>query len=252
MSDLTTALERAAEPADRVTILDLIERQKPEIAKLIPEHVGVERFVRTVMTEIRRTPKLLECSPESLLGAMMLSAQLGLEPGPLGHVYLVPFKRQVEFIIGYKGYVDLAYRSGQVKDIATGVVYEGDAFEWREGTRPFLDHTPAGPQGEREWTHVYAVARLKSGGSPFRVLFPADVEKARKASANGQSPQSPWVTEFYAMARKTAVRRLAPMLPSSPVFAHAREADEAIAPEFGSGSYDIVGPVETLERVGED
>src|SRR2546427_642740 len=82
---------------------DLLERQKPELEKALPEAIGVERFTRTVLTELRRTPKLLDCSPESLLGAMMLAAQLGLEPGPLGLVYLVPFKGQVEFIIGYRG-----------------------------------------------------------------------------------------------------------------------------------------------------
>ena len=226
---LAGALERSAQPKEAATILDLIDRQKPELEKLVGATIGVERFARTVLTELRRTPKLYECDPASLLGAMMLAAQLGLEPGPLGHVYLVPFKRECQFVVGYKGYIDLAYRSGLVKDVATGVVYEGDSFEWREGTRPFLDHTPSGPPSERDWTHAYAVARLRNGGTVFRVVFPEDAERAKSRSRNARSPHSPWVTDLHAMIRKTAVRRLAPMLPQSPAFALALATDESEA-----------------------
>ncbi len=223
---LTAALERSAQPKEAKTILDLIDRQKPELEKLVGATIGVERFARTVLTELRRTPKLYECDPGSLLGAMMLAAQLGLEPGPLGHVAFIPFKRECVFCVMYKGMIHLSYRSGLVKDVATGIVFEGDAFEWREGTRPFLDHTPSGPPAEREWTHAYAVARLKTGGTVFRVIFPEDAEKAQARSANGKSPYSPWTTDYHAMVRKTAVRWLAPMLPQSPVFAQALAVDE--------------------------
>ncbi len=224
---LTTALERSAQPKEAKTILDLLDRQKPELEKLLGSVAASERFARVAMTELRRTPKLYECDPLSFLGALMLAAQLGLEPGPLGHAALVPFKRECVFVLMYKGMVHLAYLSGLVKDVATGIVHEGDAFEWREGTRPFLDHTPTGPPDEREWTHAYAVARLKTGGTVFRVIFPEDVEKAKARSQNAGSPYSPWVTDRPAMIRKTAVRRLSPMLPQSPAFAQAMAADEA-------------------------
>jgi recombination protein RecT len=223
---LSDALERAAQPKQAKTILDLLDRQRPELEKLLGSAAASERFARIALTELRRQPKLYDCDPLSFLGALMLAAQLGLEPGPLGHVYLVPFKRECTFVLGYKGMIDLAYRSGLVRDVATGIVYEGDAFAWREGTRPFLDHTPAGPPGEREWTHAYAVARLRSGGTVFRVIFPEDAEKAKARSQNADSPYSPWTTDPQAMIRKTAVRRLAPMLPQSPAFAEALAADE--------------------------
>jgi recombination protein RecT len=228
---LRQELERVAAPENVRTIYDLMERQAPELAKLLPETIGVERFARTVLTEIRRTPKLLECSPESLLGAMMLAAQLGLEPGPLGQVYLVPFKRQVEFVVGYRGYIDLAYRSGQVKDVAAALVHEGDEFAYQYGTAPKLTHIPEGPAGEREIEAAYAVARLRTGGTVFVVTYGDDWEKARKASAAGSANKGPWVDHRPAMIRKTAVRRLEPMLPKSPLFTEAVERDEAPAPE---------------------
>lgn len=228
--DLTTALERAAQPAETKNVLDLIERMTPELAKALPAHLNTERFKRIVVTELRRTPKLYECSPASLLGAMMLSAQLGLEPGPLGHVYLVPFKREVTFIIGYKGLIDLAYRSGQLKSIRAKTVREGDSFEYRDGTRAFLDHSVHEPPAEREPVAYWALAELKTGGKPFVVLYPDEIEATRKRSPAGRADSGPWVTDYDAMARKTAIRRLAPVLPVSPALATALERDEAPAP----------------------
>jgi recombination protein RecT len=228
---LRAELERVAAPENVRTVFDLIERQKPELAKALPESIGVERFSRTVLTEIRRTPKLLECSPESLLGAMMLAAQLGLEPGPLGHVYLVPFKRQVEFIVGYRGYIDLAYRSGQVKDIQARLVHEGDYFKPRFGSSPKIDHDPEGPPVDREIIASYAVARLRTGGTVFEITYLADWEAAKKRSAAGSKNLGPWVTDRTAMILKTPVRRVARWVPMSPLFAQAIERDEAPAPE---------------------
>jgi recombination protein RecT len=228
---LRQELERVAAPENVKTVLDLIERSKPEIAKALGDTIGVERFSRVVKTEIRRTPKLLECSPESLLGAMMLAAQLGLEPGPLGQVYLVPFKKHVEFVVGYRGYIDLAYRSGQVKDVAAALVHDGDEFAYQYGTSPKLTHVPEGPAGEREIEAAYAVARLRTGGTVFVVTYGDDWERARKASAAGAKNVGPWLDHRPAMIRKTAVRRLEPMLPKSPLFTEAVTRDEAPAPE---------------------
>src|ERR671924_2141362 len=134
-SILTQALEKARETPQQKTVLDLLQRSKPEIARTLPANVDVERFERIVRTEIRRTPKLLECDPYSLLGAVMWAAQLGLEPGPLQHVHLIPYKREVVFLIGYRGYVELAFRSGQVKDVTGALVREGDRFEYQYGTQ---------------------------------------------------------------------------------------------------------------------
>jgi recombination protein RecT len=87
---LRDELEKASSPEAVATVYDLLERQKPELPELLPETVSVEQFTRTILLELRRTPKLLECPAESVLGAMLLAAQLGLAPGPLGLVYLVP------------------------------------------------------------------------------------------------------------------------------------------------------------------
>lgn len=245
MTDLAHELERRIEAPQHKTVEDLIARMRPELEKVLPREIGFERFARIVLTEIRRTPKLYDCDPHSLLGAMMLAAQLGLEPGPLGHVYLIPFRQEVSFVIGYRGMIDLAYRSGLLKKIETGTVRDGDEFKYRLGTRAFLDHVPLGPPAEREATHYYAVAALKTGGNPFVVLAPEEVEKHRKRSRNATGDYSPWTTDYDAMARKTCIRVLAKVLPQSPQFAHGLEADDATI-----AGLDAVDPLEADAATG--
>jgi recombination protein RecT len=233
------ALEQVAKPRDVKTVLDLLERMKPELAKALPQTIGVERFTRIVTTELHREPKLLECAPESLLGAMMLAAQLGLEPGPLGLVYLIPFKHQVEFVVGYRGYVELALRSGMVKDVFAANVLEGDDFDYVYGTQPKLTHRPMGADEEREIIASYAVARLRSGGAPFIVTYHDDWERARTSSALGKKNLGPWRDERAAMIRKTSVRRLEPFLPKTPALARAFVRDETEAPMVDESTADI-------------
>lgn len=221
------ALERAAAPKQQKTIYALLEQQTPQIEKALPAAIGAERFVRIVMTELRRSPKLLECKPESLLAAMMLSAQLGLEPGPLGHVYLVPFAGEVTWILGYKGMIELAYRSGRVRDVTAHAVYEQEEFEYFESeTGSHFKHRPLPPSErgkERLW---YARARLTPSGSVVKVIYREDVEAAKLRSSAYKKGQGPWLTDEPAMCLKTAIRRLQPWLPQSPTMARAVEADD--------------------------
>jgi recombination protein RecT len=225
---LRAELERAERPAEAKTIVDLIERNEPELAKLLGPAMTVEQFKTAAMTYLRMQPKLYDCNPFSLVGGLRLGAQLGLSLGPLGHFYLVPFKREAVFILGYKGMIELAYRSEQVKDVKAGVVLEGDFFQYREGTRPFLDHAPSGPVGGREPQAWYAVARLRSGGAPFVVLYAEDMERARAQSPAAKVNQGPWTTHPRDMELKTAVRRLQRWIPQTRVSVLAREHDETI------------------------
>jgi recombination protein RecT len=224
---LRDELAKAAADNETATVYALLERTAPELAKVLPEAVSVDAFSRSVLAEVRRQPQLLECPPDSLVGAMLLAVRLGLEPGPLGLVYLVPGKGAVEFVIGYRGYIDLAYRSGHVRDIAAGLVYAGEPFEYRKGTRPFLDHSPEPTEGAREVVAAYAVARLKSGGSVFEVIYEAEWEAARQASAAGAKNSGPWHEHRGAMIRKTAVRRLEPVLPKSALLTWAVTWDDS-------------------------
>lgn len=222
-------LERVSATPAQKTILDLIDRNEPELAKLLGPSLSVDAFRTAAMTYLRLSPKLWECNPYSVVGGLRLGAQLGLALGPLGHFYLAPHAGEAVFILGYKGMIELAYRSGKVKRVQAAVVRDGDHFDFRLGTRAQLDHVPTGPPGEREWVAVYAVAELTNGGKPFEVLYPEDVEARRMRSALGKRNQGPWKDDAEAMWRKSAVRQLQRWLPQTPEMVRAVETDETIA-----------------------
>lgn len=217
------------------TIANLIDQMKPQIARALPKHMDPDRLARIALTVVRQTPKLAQATPESLLGALMTCAQLGLEPGPLGHAYLVPYGKEVQFIPGYRGLVDLARRSGQVQSVQARVVHEGDAFDYAFGLNPKLDHKPAATKGEL--THAYAVIRLKDGGVDFDVMDRDDIERIRarsKAATNG-----PWVTDFDEMAKKTVLRRLLKTAPMSIEYQQAVANDEQVRTTFDADDINL-------------
>lgn len=219
------------------TVRSLIARQQSEIEAALPgTGVTPERFARIVLTEIRKATKrdgtnpLLEASPASLLGAVMVFAQLGLEPGPLGHAYLVPYGKEITPIIGYRGIVELARRSGQVTSLVARTVHEGDEFDFGYGLDEYVHHKPALKDRGDAYAY-YGVAKFKDGGHTVLVMSKEDVERHRNRYAKGwKREDSPWETEFDSMAQKTVIRQMAKWLPMTSEMAHALTLDEKPPP----------------------
>ena len=216
-------------------IQDLFNRMAPEIAKVLPQHIKSDHLLRVALTEIRKNPKLLECSSQSLLGALMLAAQLGLEPGILGHAYLIPYynsktrSTEVQFQIGYKGYIDLVRRSGELQTLDVHEVCRNDVFEYEYGLTPKLMHRPA-LENRGDTYCYYAIAKLKDGGFSYLVMSVQDIEKFRKRS---KSPDyGPWVTDYDAMAKKTVIKQLAKYLPLSTEIQRSITQDETTKKEY--------------------
>ncbi|WP_252356488.1 recombination protein RecT, partial [Escherichia coli] len=187
---------------------------------------------RIATTEIRKVPALGNCDTMSFVSAIVQCSQLGLEPGSaLGHAYLLPFgnkneksgKKNVQLIIGYRGMIDLARRSGQIASLSARVVREGDEFSFEFGLDEKLIHRP-GENEDAPVTHVYAVARLKDGGTQFEVMTRKQIELVRSQSKAGNN--GPWVTHWEEMAKKTAIRRLFKYLPVSIEIQRAVSMDE--------------------------
>ena len=204
----------------------------PEIEKALPKHMDADRMARIALTTIRTNPKLLECSVPSLLGAVMQAAQLGLEPGLIGHCYLVPFKNnktgqsEVQFIIGYKGMIDLARRSGQIENIYAHAVYSNDEFDYELGLEPKLKHKPYMNGDRGEFIGVYAVAHFKGGGYQFEFMPKEEIEKRRKRSKAANA--GPWVTDYEEMAKKTVIRHMWKYLPISIEIQQQAAQDEVV------------------------
>lgn len=228
----------AATPA--ATIYDLLERNKAQIGRALPSNLDADRFARLVFTQCRTTPKLLQCSGTSLLAAAMYFAQLGLEPGPLGHAWMTPRRIkgvwQVLPIIGYRGYIELARRSGAIRTIVARTVHQGDVFDYAYGLEERLEHRPSlaerGPA-----VAYYGVAHFTEGGHQIEVMSPADIA-TRRARA-GAKDDGPWATDFDAMARKTVSRAMAPYLPLSVEAQAAIATDEHVRTELGPNMLDL-------------
>jgi recombination protein RecT len=194
------------------TIFDLIEKSKTQMALAIPNSMSVDRLARVFVTELRKNPKLMACDKMSLMSCLMTTAQLGLEVGVIGQSYLVPFGKECTLIVGFKGLVALALRSGNVKSMSAACVYEDDEFDFQLGTESFLKHKPK-LDGSGKMIAVYAVVKLSDGTSQFDVMSIQEVEDIKKRSKTSGS--GPWVTDYPEMAKKTIVRRFCKMLPVS-------------------------------------
>jgi recombination protein RecT len=222
-------------PKDQIAYF--LDQKKNEIAKMLPKHLNAERLLKVAQIAATTTPALLKCDVPSLVGAIGQCAQMGLEPNTvLGHAYLVPFntKRKdangverwvnsVQVIIGYKGLIDLARRSGQIVSIAAHDVCEKDKFELVYGLDEKLNHTPA--MGERgEIVGFYAVAKLKDGGHCCEFMSVHQVQEIMRGTQS-KGNYGPWKDHFSEMGRKTVIRRLAKYLPLSIEFQTAAALD---------------------------
>lgn len=236
------------------SVTNFIDQIRPEIAKALPPAVGkvltADRLCRLALTACRLNPKLAECDFKSLAGSLMTAAQLGLEPNtPLGHCYLIPRRNgrtglnEATFQLGYQGMVELSQRSGRIQTQYAFPVYANDEFDYWLGLDANIIHRPAvGNRGPL--VAVYAVAKYKDGGSNFVVLTVDEVESYRKRSMAGNN--GPWVTDYEAMACKTAFRRLFRWLPKSTELALAISADDSV-PKWEAMSGEVIHDYPTIE-----
>ena len=228
----TAVVQAAKQPTTLLGVVRSPSFQK-QMALAMPKSMTPDRLTRIVMTECRKTPALMKCAPESFYGAVLQCAALGLEPGSaLGHCYLLPFgngkdksgRPNAQLIIGYRGMIDLARRSGQIVSLQAWTVHAQDTFNYQLGLNPDIEHVPASIADRGPVTHVYAVAKLKGGGVQFEVMSRAEIEKIRSASKAGNS--GPWSSHWDEMAKKTVIRRLFKYLPVSIEAVRAVEIDE--------------------------
>lgn len=212
-SQVAPAAEQTAvvQQVKAATVIDVVRSKKfqAQMALALPKSMTADRLTRIVMTECRKAPALLKCAPESFYGAVLQCAALGLEPGSaLGHCYLLPFgngkdrsgRPNAQLIIGYRGMIDLARRSGQIISLQAWTVHAQDTFNYQLGLEPDIQHVPASTADRGPVTHVYAVAKLKGGGIQFEVMSRAEIEKVRSTSKAGNS--GPWSSHWDEMAKK--------------------------------------------------
>ncbi len=217
----------------------LIQKSLNELGKAVPSCMSAERLARIAFTTLRLNSKLTECTPESFLGALFQSAQLGLEPNVEGQAYIIPYLNskkitnpetgkpewikvmEAQFQIGYKGYIELFYRHNAADYIDMHTVYENDIFEFNYGTEAYLKHCPTF-KDRGNVIAFYAVAKIKNGGSVFKVMSKEECmahgethSKCFDKETKTFDKNSPWFKDPNAMCKKTVLIQLAKLLPKS-------------------------------------
>lgn len=210
-----------------------VERYQDRVLELFAgDESRKRRFMQTFATSLAMEPKLAECTRSSLLGGVLEIATLGLEPGVLGQAWLIPFRNkgtlEAQVVIGYRGLMELARRSGMVGAIEHSVVRAGDHFEWQKGTDSFLHYRPGnGDTGER--VAAWACADLKGfKRGQFEVMSAKEIEAIKERSPAARSGHSPWQTDEDAMWAKTVIRKLCKFLPVSSEMQRAITLDEQL------------------------
>jgi recombination protein RecT len=232
-----------------LTLAQQIENKASLFQSALPSGMEARQLIRDCMSVLRATPRLLQCSPESVMGALMTSAQLGLRPGVLGESYLLPFrnwrksreeKREIyeaAFVAGYKGLKKLAFQSGLVTRVHAYTVHQRDWFDISYGTSASLEHKPyLGDEHPGEPRGYYSTVAYVSGSPDFHYMSKQEIERHRDKYAlqrdSNRKVVGVWVSEFTAMAHKTTFRQLTTWMPLStdqhPILAAALVADSTV------------------------
>ncbi|TJZ73770.1 recombinase RecT [Chitiniphilus eburneus] len=268
---MTTNLEAlrdsAAERSAPRTLMQLLgdEKTKRQLGALAGQYATPDRMLALCVNAVRKTPRLAECEPKSVLGAFMAAAGLGLEPNTAtGQAWLIPYGRRekrgnewvtvtdCQFQIGYRGYVTLAYRSPVVASIQAEAIHENDLFEHMQGSDAFLRFQKA-LKDRGPLVGAFCLTKLKTGEeiacvlpldeihkirgkSETYVKLARDVEDAKigseRAKALSRLEQTPWVLWEDVMAAKSAIKRAFKHLPlaaNDPLLV-AAQLDEAREP----------------------
>lgn len=191
---------------NETSLVVAIQQMAPQLEAALPKHIDAGRIARVAMTAVRQNYKLAKCTKESFLGGLLVASQMGLEINtPLGHAYLIPYGNKATLVVGYKGIMDLAYRTGLCKTISAEAVYDGDEFEYELGINKKLTHKPP-KTGERgQVIGYYGYYLLESGGFDFVYMTHEQVtahgRKFSKSFGTG-----PWKDNFDQMAKKTVIK----------------------------------------------
>lgn len=242
------------------------------------------RFISSIVSAVQTTPALQECTNKSILSAALLGEALNLSPSPqLGQFYMVPFDnkkkgcKEAQFQLGYKGYVQLAIRSGYYKRLNVLAIKEGELirydpldeeievslieddivreetptagyyamFEYENGFKKTMYWTKRKMLAHAE---KYSYAFAKNGGAKSLELL----EQGKIPEKEMWKYSSFWFKDFDGMALKTMLRQLISKWGIMSIkLQTAFDKDMAVIQEDGSAEYVENEPQEAPEVVGE-
>ena len=223
----------------------LLEKYKLQISMALPKHLTPERLIQVATAVLTKNPELYKCTPQSVVGAVMESSILGLDPTPeFGQCYFVPYYNsktktlEAQFQLGYRGMISLAKRTGEISNIFAYVIHENDDYEIELGINPVIKHKP-NLDNPGKMIMAYAVVIFKDGSKQFEVMTKRQIMMIKARSKSKDSKFSPWNADENSeeeMWRKTVLKRLLKYVPLSSEYRTALEADSTIiTPDAFSG-----------------
>ena len=221
----------------------MLRKSQSAMESRIKDYFDTERDLKafmSLMISYSRDENISRCSPQSFMTAAYKIAELRLSPvKQLGQVYMVPFSGSVEVIVGYKGMIELARRTGKVSIVQCKDIYSGDIFQYGFGTPikwvPYALRTDADKPPSRG-THVGEVvlAQLHIGDI---TTWQVDFYTVDELMVYKEKSKSKYIWDHFPMEalRKTAIRRSATYWPQGIEFSKALAEDT----EHGHDNVDI-------------
>lgn len=253
---INKAVQKSEDGPKQILMSGLYDKRNLALIRSLAPGLDPEGAVAVALSHWVQSPYLRSCTPASIVMAVAEAAKLELTvDGVLGHAYMVPFKDRgvpkAKMMVGYRGYEQLAYRSGKVTRIHTDTIHENDSFAHVEGVEVIFRHSRP-PLGQPRGATIgaYATAHLAAGGPPLIAVLDLEEIYARRqssASFKGKPKDSPWTTHFAEMAKKSAIRALAKKLPV-PIIQRAAIRDELRDEGRDDGPVDL-GMAEVVEDV---
>lgn len=203
-----------------------LDRRMTDIAPMLPATIRPDHFRAGVLAQVFKNPGIVSCNVASIWSAFYGAASLGLDLNPAAKLaHVLPYKGKAQLIVGYQGFIELAYRCEEVAAIECDVVREGDDFAFkREADATRFSHMPNWLAREPgELVATYAVCRFHGGGVVAVVLPRWEVLAIKAKSPSAGASFSPWNDKQAEseMWKKTAIRRLAKLIPQANELRHA-------------------------------
>ena len=225
-------------PSDLIVVENQLKAHRPRFEAALGGRLPATQLEQTILVSCERTPKLLKCTPQSVLNGAMTFAVLGLPvDGATGQGFLIPFYNKedkvfiAQAVIGYRGYNTLGARAGLT--ITAGTVRENDEFEYEMGSSAFVRHRPRLGSSDRV-VAFWACACAADRPPIISVLAIEDVLAIKEKSRAAKEGGGPWhdpAIGFPAMGEKSARRRLVrstPLRIDQPHYQMAAAMEEAV------------------------
>jgi len=209
----------------------------PKLVALASTKEEAEKLFVICMNTLSKSPKLLECTFDSIASCVLTSFQMKLYPGPMQECAYVPFAGVATFMPMYQGLVKLCYNSGFIKSLNACVVWEGEYFKYQEGRNPVLEHIPDLDidHTKAKRVAVYCVIKTRYDDYQITVLSPRFINGIKARSKGAKKPDSPWnggPDDVDWMWKKTALKQALKLIPKSSELSDAVEYDNIVEGEI--------------------